>query len=71
MSTTTRSIQNCTFSGNSALQFLGLDIYDSSNVGRSIYTRASMSGSKSDSYAPTTYFLFMVTQVCVCDVCIC
>jgi hypothetical protein len=70
-STTTRTIQNCTFSGNSALQFFGLDIYDSSNLARSIYTKASMSGSKSDSSAPATYVLFMATQVCVCNVCVC
>jgi hypothetical protein len=71
ISTTTRTIQNCMFSGNSALQFLGLDIYDSSNMARSIYTKASMAGSKSDSYAPATYILFMATRVCVCNVCIC
>jgi hypothetical protein len=70
-STTTRTIQNCMFSGNIALQFFGLDIYDSSNVAGSIYTKASMSGSKSDSYAPATYVLFMATQVCVYNVCVC
>jgi hypothetical protein len=61
--TTTRIIQNCQFSGNSALQYLGLDIYDSSNITSSLYTRASMSGSTSTSTASGSYILFIGTQV--------
>jgi hypothetical protein len=58
-----RVIQNTTFSGNSAYQYIGLDIYDSSNIASTLYSRNSMSGSSSTSTAIGSYVLFAVTQV--------
>jgi hypothetical protein len=62
-STNNRILQNCLFSGNSAYQYIGLDIYDSSNISTTIYTKSSVVGTLSTSVVDGSYILFAATQV--------
>jgi hypothetical protein len=58
-----RLIDGCVFSGNSALQSVGLDIFDSSNRARIFYRFSTVINCISESSAEGAYILFGGTQV--------
>jgi ABC-type branched-subunit amino acid transport system ATPase component len=59
-----REIKNCVFSGNKALQSVGLDIVDSSSYGINYYSKTTVINSVSSSNSTQSgYSLFAVLRV--------
>jgi hypothetical protein len=58
-----KKIHKCVFGMNKAFQSIGLDIFDSSNVGSAFYGKDTVTECKSISTSSSSYILFALTQV--------